>query len=140
MDNKEIAKRFLSLFCDKNHIQIAKELGAQRTAISEWISGRRQVPWKYLERVVSEKKVSWDWLLNEQVKSTPAAIAAGEQLESGERLKRFFAALVKIASFGEYVVDPQYQIWAEDVMDSLDAISQSAPAVSDEDRTSRDVG
>lgn len=63
MNKKEISERFLSLFGETSRDDLAKILGTQVTAISDWKAGRKSVPWKNLEYAVENMGVTWNWLL-----------------------------------------------------------------------------
>ena len=63
LNNKEIAKRYFSLFAVKNQTKLADALGITPSAVSDWKNGRRAVPWEKLTQVVEEMGVTWDWLL-----------------------------------------------------------------------------
>lgn len=59
----EINSRFLAFFPGKSQVQIAELYGISQPTVSEWVSGRAQVPWEKLKDLVDTQKVCWNWLL-----------------------------------------------------------------------------
>ncbi len=61
---KEINERFLSLFDNLSRAELATLFAVSLTAISNWHTGRKKVPWDKLAYAVQSKNVTWDWLLD----------------------------------------------------------------------------
>lgn len=60
---KEINTRFLSFFEGWTQYQIAEHYGISQSTVSEWATGKTQVPWEKLKELVDSQQVSWNWLL-----------------------------------------------------------------------------
>ena len=76
----DILRRILSLYKVRTQSELGMALGLTVNVGLDSDRGGRIIPWEILEKVVEEKKVSWDWLLT-GAGSQEEAVPTGEQQE-----------------------------------------------------------
>jgi len=61
---EEIVKRLFLLYGVSTQTALSEKIGVKQTLISRWIKDPvRRPSWDTMEKVVADKNVTWDWLL-----------------------------------------------------------------------------
>lgn len=60
----EIVVRLFELYDVKTQTALGEKMGVKQTLISRWIKDASRAPtWETIRKVVADKNVTWDWLL-----------------------------------------------------------------------------
>ena len=100
MDNslnwKRIYERIFSVYPSKTQEELGKALGVSQDLVSNWKTGKAIPTWHVLEKIVTEKHVTWQWLLT----GKQTALREGGTIY--DRIRNRF-----IWKFGEDVTDDE---------------------------------
>ncbi len=58
-----IYNRFAEVYEAKHSTELARILGVSKQSTHYWKTGKSHVPWRRLKKLVDEKCLSWDWLI-----------------------------------------------------------------------------
>ena len=62
-DRRGIYQRFADCHEAESPVQLAKIIGIDHASVFRWRKGEKPIPWKWLQRIVDSRGVSWDWLI-----------------------------------------------------------------------------
>jgi transcriptional regulator with XRE-family HTH domain len=63
LNHKEIVIRIFEIYETSKQIDLVAQLGIDKATINKWVKGTRLPTLEHFEKIVIEKNVTWDWLL-----------------------------------------------------------------------------
>ena len=62
-DRQGIYRRFNESYETETPYELAMKLGINHAIVYQWQKGERPIPWPRLKTLVTEQRLSWDWLI-----------------------------------------------------------------------------
>ncbi|MCC8167236.1 MAG: helix-turn-helix domain-containing protein [Planctomycetes bacterium] len=63
-DRTAIYSRFEKGYKVHSSVEMVRLLGVKSSTVSQWKTGKRQVPWERLKALVNQEGLSWDWIID----------------------------------------------------------------------------